>query len=194
MTKLTETLKKSGWVETTLGECQVGEEVVCWPRLVTTPQGLRVTRPAEWREGEGVYVSTNDGRSRRGATPVLREPRPERPEYAPGTVALIRGRVGESHVRAWKVPGQWILTGGIPLDDDVVEVVRVLLPADQDTPAVEVTDEMVERGAEACYRARYEKNSYSPQWDEVREEYPDIAALHRRDARATLEAALEVEK
>ena len=189
MTKLTETLKAAGWVDTTLGECQVGEEVLLTPHGLC-PRAMQVTQPAEWG-GEKETVKTSDGVIRLGATPVLRSPRPE---YAPGPVALIRGRVGESHVRAWKVPGQWILTGGIPLDDDVVEVVRVLLPADQDTPAVEVTDEMVERGAEACYRARYEKNSYSPQWDEVREEYPDIAALHRRDARATLEAALEVEK
>lgn len=190
MTKLTETLKNAGWVETTLGECQVGDEVLLTPDG-RFPRAVRLVQPPERGGEKRPFVITSDGGVRRDTTPVLRPPRPE---YEPGTVALIRGRVGKSHVRAWKVPGQWIPVDGIPLDDDDIEVVRVLLPADQDTPAVEVTDEMVERAAETCYLASFKEDDLDRQWDKACERFPYVADLFRREVRATLEAALGVEK
>lgn len=195
MTKILKALKAAGWVETTLGECHVGEEGLL-TQAGPFPRPMQVTQPAECGGEKKRFVKTNDGCARLlDTTPVLREPRPERPEYEPGTVALIRGRGGKSLVRAWRMRGRWILPNSTPaVEDDNVEVVRVLLPADQDTPTVEVTDEMVERVAEAFYCARYEKTSYSPQWDEVRENSPAIAALYRQGARAALKAALEKEK
>ena len=136
MSKLIETLKNAGWVETTLGECRLGEEVLL-TQAYFVPQGVRVTKTKD-RAG---YVRTSDGDAWIHDATVLRAPRPE---YEPGTVALIRGRVGKSHVRAWRMRGRWVLPSGAPaVEDDHVEVVRVLLPADQDTPPVEVTDEMV---------------------------------------------------
>lgn len=185
MTKLIEDLKAAGWVETTLGECQMGEEVLLNP-AGPSPRATRVTQPAE-RGGKKEPVKTSDGGIRLGTIPVLRAPRPE---CAPGTVALIRWREDQPPVRAWKVPGQWIFPSGASLDDDNGEIIRVLLPADQDTPPIEVTDEMVERGAAACYLAREENPRFNPQWDEVCEEFPYVAALYRRDAHAALKAAL----
>ncbi|MEV8166190.1 hypothetical protein AB0O80_10435 [Rothia kristinae] len=193
MTKLTETLKAAGWVETTLGECWKGEEVLL-TKAGHIARALRVTRPA----GEDGCVGTSDGGIRLDTTPVLREPRPERPEYEPGTVALITWDEGDEHVRdllpvraMMGAEGAWHgAETDPPSESSRVEVVRVLLPADQDTPAVAVTDEMVERGAEACYFAREENPSFNPQWDEVCEKFPYAAALYRRDAHAVLKAAL----
>ncbi|MDN5640118.1 MAG: hypothetical protein L0I17_04905 [Actinomycetia bacterium] len=139
MSKLIEDLKAAGWVETTLGECRLGEEV-----LLTQdgrfPRAVRVTKPAEWGGEKGPLVNISDGGARWGTTPVLRAPRPAPLE---GTVALIRWREDQPPGRAWKTTGHWVLSGGAVLDDDDAEVVRVLLPAEQDTPPVEVTDEMV---------------------------------------------------
>lgn len=190
MSKMIETLKKAGWVETTLGECQMGEEVLLGP-AGPCPRATRVAQPAEWGGEKEPFFNTSDGGIRRGTTPVLRAPRPE---CAPGTVALITWDEDKPLVRAWKVPGQWILTGGIPLDDDSVEVVRVLLLADQDTPTVEVTDEMVERGAlglvdgdEWPTNEELGGNLTGTRDDEFRDSC-------REEARRVLEAALGVEK
>ena len=183
MTKILKALDAAGWVDTTMGECRPGEEVV-----IVDNGHVRhefITR-ADVTRGT---VSDAKGFQWAAETPAQRPPRPK---YAPGTVALIRGRGDKSLVRAWKAPGQWILVGGIPLDDDVVEVIRVLLPADQDTPPVEITDEMVERAAEARYFASDEGPTRS--WDKVCEAFPDAVAIFRRDAHATLKAALENEK
>ena len=138
MSKLIETLKNNGWVETTLGECQMGEEVLL-TQAGHIPRVLRVTQPAERVGEKQLFVSTSDGCARLDTTPVLRAPRPE---YASGTVAMIRWREDQLPVRAWRKHGRWILPGSMPaVDDDDVEVVRVLLPADQDTQPI--TDEMV---------------------------------------------------
>lgn len=186
MSKLVEALKAAGWVEATLGECRPGEEILLTP-AGPFPRPMWVTQPAEWVDEKESFVITSDGGDYPGTLPVLRAPRPE---YAPGTVALVRWRGDKSLVRAWKVPGQWIPTGGIPMDDDDVEVVHVLLPADQDIPAVEVTDEMVERAGKAL-NARgwtYLGVHEPPCWCE------DCKRVCTEDARATLEAALGVEK
>lgn len=133
MTKLIEDLEAAGWVDTTMGECRPGEEVV-----IVDNGHVRhefITR-ADVTRGT---VSDAKGFQWAAETPAQRPPRPE---YAPGTVALIRVRGSKSLVRAWRMRGYWIPSGGMSLDDDI-EVVRVLLPADQDTPPIEVTDEMV---------------------------------------------------
>ena len=199
MSKLIETLKNNGWVETTLGECQMGDEALVM-QTGESPRALRVTRPTEWRGDKGASVSTNDGCSRRGATPVLREPRPERPRHEPGTVALITWDEGYGPVRdllpvraMMGAEGAWHSTEtDPPSDPSRVEVIRVLLPAAHITPTVEVTDEMVERAAEARYFASYEGPTRS--WDKVCEAFPDAVVIFRREARAALKAALENEK
>lgn len=132
MSKMTETLKAAGWVKTTLGECRAGEEVLLTPEG-PCPRATRVIQPAERVGEKEPFVNTSDGGIRRGTLPVLRSPRPE---YAPGTVALIRRREDQTPVRARKIRGHWIPSGDSPVDDDSVEVVRVLLPADQDIPAL----------------------------------------------------------
>lgn len=76
MSKLTETLKDAGWVETTLEECRMGEEVLL-TRTGETPRAMRVTQPVECGGGKGPFVSTSDGYARLDTTPVLRAPRPE---------------------------------------------------------------------------------------------------------------------
>ena len=198
MSKMIETLKNNGWVETTMGECRAGDEVLVM-QTGETPRALRVTRPAEWRGDKGASVSTNDGCSRRGTTPVLRAPRTE---YPTGTVALITWNPGDSYfedylpMRAIRgADGVWHGSEmDPPGESDRVEVVRVLLPADQDTPTVEVTDEMVERAAEACYFASYAMTPAARSWDEACEAFPDGAAAFRRQARAALKAVLEKEK
>lgn len=191
MSKMIEDLKAAGWVETTLGECWVGEEVLL-TKAGHIPRVLRVAQPAERVGEKELFVSASDGYARLDTTPVLRAPRPE---YASGTVALIRWRENQLPVRAWRKHERWILPGSMPaVDDDDVEVVRVLLPADQDTPAVEITDEMVERAAEACYYACNEDSTFRSEWGDVCEEHPALADLYQRGARAALEAALEKEK
>ncbi|MDN5640689.1 MAG: hypothetical protein L0I17_07955 [Actinomycetia bacterium] len=187
MTRLIEDLKAAGWVETTLGECRPGEEVLLI-QAGRIPRALTVTRVHR----ETCVGETSDGTTRANKVPVLRAPRSE---CAPGTVAMIRWSEDKPPVRAWKIPGCWILPSSAPLDDDSVEVIRVLLPADQDIPPIEVTDEMVERAAEACYRARcYKEITTGSRWDEMCEDTPINAARYRQEARAALEAALEVEK
>lgn len=192
MTKLIETLEAAGWVDTTMGECRPGEEVV-----IVDNGHVRhefITR-ADVTRGT---VSDAKGFQWAAETPAQRPPRPE---YAPGTVALIRVRGGKSLVRALKIRGHWILPGSKPAvedrrvpvaEDDHVEVVRVLLHADQDTPPI--TDEMVERAAEACYYARNEEPAFCPEWGDVCEEHPALAHLYRRGARAALKSALGEEK
>ena len=196
MTRLIEDLKAAGWVETTLGECRPGEEVLL-TQAGHIARALRVTRPAE----DGV-VRASDGSCRLDTTPVLREPRPKRPECAPGTVALITWDEGDDHVRdplpvraMMGAEGAWRGAEVVPPRSlDRIEVIRVLLPADQDTPAVEVTDEMVERAAEARYLASYEGPAPARRWGKVCEAFPDAVAIFRREARAALKAALGVEK
>lgn len=58
--------------------------------------------------------------------------------------------------------------------------------------ALTITDEMVERAAEARYFASYEGPTRT--WDKVCEAFPDAVAIFRREARAALKAALENEK
>ena len=168
MSKLTETLKDAGWVETTLGECRMGEEVLLTQYFI--PRGVRITQTKD-RKG---YVRTSDRAERIHVVTVLRAPRPAPLE---GTVALIRWREDQPPGRAWKTTGHWVLSGGAVLDDDA-EVVRVLLPADQDTPPVEVTDEMVRAAAKCITNA--------PAMRDVA--WQDAV----KGARAALEAALEV--
>lgn len=139
MSKLIEDLKAAGWVETTLGECRVEEEVLLTPDG-PFPRAVRLVQPPEWGGEKRLFVNTSDGRALLGTIPVLRAPRPAPLE---GTVALIRWREDQPPGRAWKTTGHWVLSGDAVLDDDDAEVVRVLLPAEQDTPPVEVTDEMV---------------------------------------------------
>lgn len=197
MSKMTETLKNAGWVETTLGECRLGEEVLL-TQDVHFPRAVRVTKPAEWGGEKGPLVNISDGGARWGTTPVLRAPRPERPEYAPGTVALITWDERDGPVRDLLPVRAMMGAEGVwhgaetdpPSDPSRVEVVRVLLPANQDTPPI--TDEMVERAAEARYFASDEGPTRS--WDKVCEAFPDAVAIFRRDAHATLKAALENEK
>lgn len=180
MSKLIETLIAAGWVETTLGECRPGEEVLLTP-AGPCPRATRVTQPAERGGEKEPFVNTSDGGIRRGTLPVLRAPRPKRPEYAPGTAALIRWREDQQPVRAWKIPGHWIFPSGASLDDDNGEIIRVLLPADQDTPPIEVTDEMA---ADALASLRIDANLYllNDNWS------------HLEVVRDALKAALGVEK
>ena len=74
MSKLIEDLRNAGWVETTLGECQVGEEVLLTP-TGPCPRATRVTQPAERGGEKEPFVNTSDGGIRRGTLPVLRAPR-----------------------------------------------------------------------------------------------------------------------
>ena len=53
-----------------------------------------------------------------------------------------------------------------------------------------VTDEMVERGAEAFYHGRGGEPGFGPQWDAICADWPEIATVYRRGVRAALEAAL----
>lgn len=193
MTKIIEALEAAGWVDTTLGECRPGEEVV-----IVDNGHVRhefITR-ADVTRGT---VSDAKGFQWAAETPAQRPPRPE---YAPGTVALITWDEGDDHVRnllpvraMMGAEGAWHgAETDPPRSLDRIEVIRVLLPAEQDTPPIEVTDEMVERAAEACYLASYKEDAFGPQWDEACERFPNAAARYRRDARTALEAALGVEK
>ena len=178
MTKILKALEAAGWVDTTLGECRPGEEVV-----IVDNGHVRhefITR-ADVTRGT---VSDAKGFHWAAETPAQRPPRPE---YAPGTVALIRWSEDQPPVRAWKILEHWVLSDGVLLDDDAVEVVRVLLPADQDTSPVEVTDEMVERAAKAQYRLDWGLYPDEGEWSSDRETY-------RASAQGILEAALGVEK
>lgn len=139
MSRLTETLIAAGWVETTLGECRLGEEVLL-TQAGHIPRALRVTQPAEWGGDKGAFVNTSDGCARLDTTPVLRAPRPE---YPVGTVALVRRKLILFPDRAFSYAGGWTLEDGSWVESADVEVLRVLLLADQDTPPIEVTDEMV---------------------------------------------------
>lgn len=194
MSKMIETLKNNGWVETTLMECRVGDEAL----LIQAGLIPWVLTVARVNREEGI-VRTSDGTTRAGVVKVLRAPRPE---PVPGTVALITwDEVDESvrdllPVRAMMdAEGVWRGAEVVPPRSlDRIEVIRVLLPADQDTPTVEVTDEMVERAAEAYYTARYKEPTTGSQWDAVCEDSPIDAARYRQEARAALEAALGVEK
>ena len=60
--------------------------------------------------------------------------------------------------------------------------------------ALTITDEMVERAAETCYLASFKEDDLDRQWDKACERFPYVADLFRREVRATLEAALGVEK
>lgn len=180
MNKMIETLKNNGWEMSTFGQCQLGDEV-----LTRRDKKASVyTTVCGKYEREGLTV-TEDGIFP-DWTPVLRSPRPE---YAPGTVALIRRSEDQPPVRAWKIREHWLVQGGSPVDDDDdrIEVIRVLLPADQDTPPVEVTDEMVERAAEAMYRQECDFGWDEDAWEDEKDEF-------REEARRILEAALRVEK
>ena len=53
-----------------------------------------------------------------------------------------------------------------------------------------ITDEMVERGAEAFYHGRGGEPGFGPQWDAICADWPEIATVYRRGVRAALEAAL----
>lgn len=139
MSKLIETLKNNGWVETTLGECQMGEEVLL-TQAGHIPRVLRVTQPAERVGEKELFVSTSDGCARLDTTPVLRAPRPE---YASGTVALITWDGQDKPMRAMRLNQDWTTVDDGYVLEGSAKVVRVLLPADQDTPPIEVTDEMV---------------------------------------------------
>lgn len=70
MSKLIEALKNAGWVETTLGECQVGDRVLLI-QAGHISRDLRVTRPAKYG-----LVRASDGGCRLDTTPVLRDPQP----------------------------------------------------------------------------------------------------------------------
>lgn len=142
MTRLIEDLKAAGWVDTTMGECRPGEEVV-----IVDNGHVRhefITR-ADVTRGT---VSDAKGFQWAAETPAQRPPRPE---YAPGTVALITWDEVDDHVRdllpvraMMDAEGAWRGAEVFPPRSlDRIEVVRVLLPADQDTPTIEVTDEMV---------------------------------------------------
>lgn len=191
MTRLIEDLKAAGWVETTMGECRPGEEVV-----IVDNGHVRhefITRADEVRG----TVSDAKGFQWAAETPAQRPPRPE---YEPGTVALITWDEVDDHVRDLLPVRAMMDAGGVwrgaevfpPRSLDRIEVIRVLLPADQDTP--QITDEMVERAAEACYLARYKEDAFGPRWDEACERFPAVVALFRREARTALKTALEVEK
>lgn len=194
MTRLIEDLKAAGWVETTLGECRPGEEVLLI-QAGRIPRALTVTRVHR----ETCVGETSDGTTRANKVPVLRPPRPE---CAPGTVALITWDEGDDHVRnllpvraMMGAEGAWHgAETDPPRSLDRIEVIRVLLPADQDIPPIEVTDEMVERAAEAFYHGRGGEPGFGPQWDAICADWPEIATVYRRGVRAALEATLGVEK
>lgn len=159
MIKLIETLKAAGWVETTLGECWVEDEVqlIRQHHFISRPLTVTSVNHEQW------IVETSDGVRRDGKTPVLRSPRPE---YAPGTVALITWDEGDEHVRdllpvraMMGAEGAWRGAEVVPPRSlDRIEVIRVLLPADQDTPTVEVTDEMVRAAAKCITREPLQLN------------------------------------
>ena len=180
MTKILKALEAAGWVDTTMGECRPGEEVV-----IVDNGHVRhefITR-ADVTRGT---VSDAKGFQWAAETPAQRPPRPE---YAPGTVALITWDEGDENVRdllpvraMMSVEGVW---HGAEIDppgeSDRIEVIRVLLPADQDTPSVEVTDEMVGAAFVSLTgdgTVRWAEGTRDP----------------RGVVREALEAALEVEK
>ena len=95
MIKLLEDLKAAGWVETTLGECRVGDEVLLiHPHCISRPLTVTRVNHEQW------IVETSDEVRRSGDAPVLRAPRPDHPE---GTVALIR-----QPGLTWPMPGLWM--------------------------------------------------------------------------------------
>lgn len=172
MSKLTETLKNNGWVETTLGECRLGEEVV-----IVDNGHVRhefITRADEVRG----TVSDARGFLWAAERPALRSPRPE---YAPGTVALITWDGQDKPMRAMRLNQDWTTVDNGYVLEGSAKVVRVLLPADQDTPPVEVTDEMA---ADALASLRIDANLYllNDNWS------------HLEVVRDALKAALGVEK
>ena len=189
MTKILKALEAAGWVDTTLGECRPGEEVVIVDNGYVRHEFI--TR-ADVTRGT---VSDAKGFQWAAETPAQRPPRPE---CAPGTVALITWDEGDDHVRnllpvraMMGAEGAWHgAETDPPRSLDRIEVIRVLLPADQDTPTIEVTDEMVERAAEARYFASYEGPTAARSWGKVCEAFPDAVAIFRRGVRAALEAAL----
>lgn len=178
MSKLTETLKAAGWVETTLGECQVEEEVLLTP-AGPFPRVMRLVQPPEWGGEKRRFVNTSDGRARLGTLPVLRAPRSE---CAPGTVALITWDGQDKPMRAMRLNQDWTTVDDGYVLEGSAKVVRVLLPADQDTPPVEVTDEMV---SAALNRLINESVLREFEWQD------DVEAT-RAALAAALEAALEV--
>lgn len=180
-------LKAAGWVEATLGECQVGEEILLTPTgPICQPLPLTVTR----FDRELCMVETSNGVLWADGASVLRAPRTK---HEPGTVALITWDT-DSDQEADFLPMRAIMgADGVwhgsemdpPGESDRVEVVRVLLSADADTP--KVTDEMVQaaRQAEADWDA-----SETPL-----DEYPPATQVYRfgaevRKMRTILEAAL----
>lgn len=120
MTKILKALEAAGWVETTLGECQVGEEVLLIP---TGPfdRTMRVTRTAEWGGEKRRFVNTSDGGARLGTLPVLREPRLEHPE---GAVALVEqeGRTDGPVTGVWAYGG-WMTARGHLMNATVRRVI-----------------------------------------------------------------------
>lgn len=175
MSKMIELLKASGWVETTLGKCQLGDEV-----LTRRDKKVNVyTTVCGEYEREGLTV-TEDGIFHEW-TPVLRAPRPERPEYAPGTVALITWDEGDEHVRdllpvraMMGAEGAWRGAEVVPPRSlDRIEVIRVLLTADQDTPPI--TDEMVEHAAEALYNRKFGFGWDEDPWENEKDKFRELA-------------------
>lgn len=182
MSKMIETLKNNGWEMSTLGQCQLGDEVLT---RRDKKASVYTTVCGEY-ECEGFTV-TEDGIFPEW-TPVLRAPRPE---CEPGTVALVTWDEGYGPVRDLLPVRAMMGADGVwhgaeidpPGESDRIEVVRVLLPADQDTPTVEVTDEMVERAAEALYRQEFGSGWDDDPTEGEKDEFRD-------EARRILEVAL----
>ena len=171
MTKILKALEAAGWVDTTMGECRPGEEVV-----IVDNGHVRhefITR-ADVTRGT---VSDAKGFHWAAETPAQRPPRPE---YAPGTVALITWDGQDEPMRAMRLNQDWTTVDDGYVMEGSAQPVRVLLPADQDTPTIEVTDEMVRAAAKCITNA--------PAMRDVA--WQDAV----KGARAALEAALEVEK
>ena len=126
MSKLVETLKQAGWVETTTRECREGEEV--FPLDAGMPRG-KITRKDSGRK---VFIDSYGPFTR--ARLVLRAPRLE-PDYPEGTV--VRGVAdGMKTNLIWIGHDTWTAAEGYYSTSEV-EVLRVLAHPDGTTPTPE---------------------------------------------------------
>ena len=186
MTKLIETLKNAGWVETTLGECRPGEEVV-----IVDNGHVRhefITR-ADVTRGT---VSDAKGFQWAAETPAQRPPRPNSSEYPPGTVALITWDGQDEPIRAMRLNQDWTTVDDRYVMEGSAKVLRVLLPADQDTPPIEITDEMVLAALRAWDVVTLRQSGLNPRDTPV--PLDDWSPQFQERTRTALKAALGEEK
>ena len=77
MGRLIEDLKNAGWVETDIGDCQKGDEVVVWGG-----DGVKVQSVVESPKGSDGFVQLATVGSYSHGFTALRAPRPANPEGA----------------------------------------------------------------------------------------------------------------